>query len=117
MKRGIVAGVAIFVLGAMMIITIVHCDSDGGSSCSSYCRKYGECLEEGYEDYYYNDGFDWTIEHQRECVIECKEWRQDLDDDEEVEVYYCVLGCRKEADCDDFYECRSDCYDYEYYYD
>lgn len=118
MKRGIVLGIAISVLAAAAAITIVHCNSGGAVSCESFCRKYGECREEDpyYYYYYYYEDFEWTDEHQRECVSWCTDWRQDIEDEAERREYYCNMSCHKKADCDDFDECRWDCADYDYYY-
>lgn len=117
MKRGIFTGLTVAALAAIALLAIVHCDSDGGSSCSSWCRKLGQCYEQEYEYYYGDDHFEWDAEAQRECTLNCNEWREDLESTEEREVYRCVMGCRSEVDCEDFFECYYDCYDYNYYYD
>lgn len=109
MKRGIVAGIATVVLAALVVITIAHCSGDGGSSCSSWCRKLGECEGQGDNDDY-EEGGDWTIEDQRVCVFECGEREDEAEDAEGREIFNCVMGCRREIDCQDFYDCWSECY-------
>jgi hypothetical protein len=121
MKRGILTGLAAGALSALMVFALANCDDSGGSSCSAWCKKYGNCLVEMYQEYYDDDDDDieWTTEDQRDCTEECKEWGEELEDDEEEEAYDCILDCRTESDCEDFFECYDDCYDYDdyYYYD
>lgn len=122
MKKGIFAGIALSAAAAIALVTAINCDDGGGNSCAEYCQRYGECLEEEYSYLYeyYDENWEWTDELQEDCVDECHDSVHDANDPDERKEIMCQLNCRKESDCDDFFECVwDDCdgYDYYYYYD
>ena len=101
-----------YMVSAVVLVFVQVSCSDERSVCSSYCDTVERCSEEeceGYWYYYYDsvEECSWDIDRKKNCILNCRDMSDEGHSEEYVE---CVMECRHETDCDDFDDCRGDCY-------